>query len=50
VSCAIYARIRDLVSPGELHRQGLKEIAHLAVAEIFSFNLHGEDTEKKDEG
>jgi len=49
VSLAIYTRIREFLSPEQLHRQGLDEIARLAVAEIFSFNLLDEDTEKRDE-
>jgi len=46
---AIYTRIRELLSAEELHRQRLDDIGNLAVAEIFSLNLLGGDTEKKDE-
>jgi class 3 adenylate cyclase len=48
VTSGIYSRVCELVDVDALDRRGLREIGHLAVAQIFSLNLPDEETKKRD--
>jgi adenylate cyclase len=49
VSSGIYSPIRQLMDVDTIHQRGLHEIENLAVAQIFSLELGGEESGRRDE-